>query len=315
MPEYSAAAAEILFDGFLRLYTGTGDEDDNDSPEVILPEIKPGDRMLAKSISAQCKFTAPPQRYTQGTLTRKLEELGIGRPSTWGTIVPTLSSGRGYITEGDKEGRKMEVENLTLTGSTIKASRPMFVLIFSILLFGERLNLLQWLGVAVVMTALLLSSRAKHHETDKKTSAKGISLMILSVLAGSASALYDKHILQQLNLDPMFVQSWTNVYVTILLAILLLVQYLTDKKRFQPFVWDWRILLISVLITVADALYFFAVKEPDAMLSIISMVRRCSVLITFLGGALILKEGHVKEKALEMLMMMAGVALLLYGSL
>ena len=201
------------------------------------------------------------------------------------------------------------------TVSTIKASRPMFVLIFSILLFGERLNLLQWLGVAVVMTALLLSSRSKHHETDKKTSAKGISLMILSVLAGSASALYDKHILQQLNLDPMFVQSWTNVYITILLAILLLVQYLTDKKRFQPFVWDWRILLISVLITVADALYFFAVKEPDAMLSIISMVRRCSVLITFLGGALILKEGHVKEKALEMLLMMAGVALLLYGSL
>ena len=121
--QYSAAAAEILFDGFLRLYTGTGDEDDNDSPEVILPEIKPGDGMLAKSISAQCKFTAPPQRYTQGTLTRKLEELGIGRPSTWGTIVPTLSSGRGYITEGDKEGRKMEVENLTLTGGTIKASR------------------------------------------------------------------------------------------------------------------------------------------------------------------------------------------------
>ena len=210
--------------------------------------------------------------------------------------------------------KAMECLPLT-TVSTIKASRPMFVLIFSILLFGERLNLLQWLGVAVVMTALLLSSRSKHHETDKKTSAQGISLMILSVLAGSASALYDKHILQQLNLDPMFVQSWTNVYITILLAILLLVQYLTDKKHFQPFVWDWRILLISVLITVADALYFFAVKEPDAMLSIISMVRRCSVLITFLGGALILKEGHVKEKALEMLLMMAGVALLLYGSL
>ena len=121
--QYSAVAAEILFDGFLKLYTGAEDGDDNDAPEVILPEIKPGDGMLAKSISAQCKFTAPPQRYTQGTLTRKLEELGIGRPSTWGTIVPTLSAGRGYITEGDKEGRKVEVENLTLTGSTIKASR------------------------------------------------------------------------------------------------------------------------------------------------------------------------------------------------
>ena len=119
---YAAAAAEILFDGFLKLYTGGDEEDEAEGEEAILPEIHTGDRMEAKTISAQCKFTAPPQRYSQGTLTRKLEELGIGRPSTWGTIVPTLSAGRGYITEGDKEGKKFEVENLTLTGSTIKAS-------------------------------------------------------------------------------------------------------------------------------------------------------------------------------------------------
>ena len=208
--------------------------------------------------------------------------------------------------------KAMECLPLT-TVSTIKASRPMFVVIFSILLFGERLNLLQWLGVAVVMTALFLSSRSKRHETDKKTSAKGITLMIISVLSGAASALWDKHIMQ--HMEPLFVQSWTNLYVTILLAILLLVQYLTDKERFQPFAWDWRILLISVFITVADAMYFFAVKQPDALLSIISMIRRCSVLITFLGGVLILKEGHVRDKALDMVLMMAGVALLLWGSL
>jgi transporter family protein len=207
--------------------------------------------------------------------------------------------------------KAMECLPLT-TVSTIKASRPMFVLIFSILLFGERLNLLQWLGVAVVMTALFLSSRSKHHETDKKTSAKGLTFMIVSVLSGSASALYDKHILQ--HLEPLFVQSWTNVYITILLALVLLVQYLTDKEHFQPFVWDWRILLISVLITVSDSLYFFSVKDPDALLSVISLIRRSSVIITFLGGVLIFKEGHVRDKALDMLLMMAGITLLLFGS-
>ncbi len=207
--------------------------------------------------------------------------------------------------------KAMECLPLT-TVSTIKASRPMFVVIFSIILFGERLNLLQWLGVAVVMTALFLSSRSKHHETDKKTSAKGITFMIVSVLSGSASALYDKHILQ--HLEPLFVQSWTNVYITILLALVLLVQYLTDKEHFQPFVWDWRILLISVLITVSDSLYFFSVKDPDALLSVISLIRRSSVIITFLGGVLIFKEGHVRDKALDMLLMMAGITLLLFGS-
>ena len=78
------------------------------------------------------------------------------------------------------------------TVSTIKASRPMFVVIFSIILFGERLNLLQWTGVALVMTALFLSTRSKRHDTDKETTAKGMTCMIISVLSGSASALYDK---------------------------------------------------------------------------------------------------------------------------
>ena len=205
------------------------------------------------------------------------------------------------------------MQNLPLTTvSTIKASRPMFVVFFSIILFGERLNLLQWLGVVIVMTALFLSSRSKRHETDKETSAKGMTCMIISVLSGAASALYDKYILQ--HLEPLFVQSWTNIYITVLLALVMLVQYLTDKEHFQPFRWDWHILVISVLITVSDAIYFYSVKDPDALLSVISMIRRSSVLITFLGGALIFKEGQIKDKALDLVLMMAGVALLLFGS-
>ena len=136
--------------------------------------------------------------------------------------------------------------------------------------------------------------------------------MVVSVLSGAASALYDKHILQ--HMEPMFVQSWTNIYITVLLALVMLVQYLTDKEHFQPLAWDWRIPVIAILITVSDSLYFYAVKDTDALLSVISTIRRCAVVITFLGGALILKEGHVKDKALDLALMMAGVALLVYGS-
>ncbi|MCR5352530.1 MAG: DMT family transporter [Bacteroidales bacterium] len=198
------------------------------------------------------------------------------------------------------------------TVSTIKASRPMFVVIFSILLFGERLNALQLLAVAIVMGALFLSSQSKRHETDKENSAKGMICMIISVISGAASALYDKHIIQ--GFEPLALQSWTNLYITILLALILLIKYFADREHFEPFVWDWKILLIAVLITAADAAYFFAVKEPGAMLSVISIIRRCSVVVTFLGGALILKEGHIRDKALVMVLMMAGIALLLYAS-
>ena len=205
------------------------------------------------------------------------------------------------------------MQHLPLTTvSTIKASRPMFVVIFSIILFGERLNLLQWLGVAIVMAALFLSARSKHHDTDQATSAKGMTCMIISVLSGSASALYDKFILQ--HLEPLFVQSWTNIYITILLAAVILVRYLADKEHFERFTWDWRIPLIAVLITASDALYFYSVKDPDALLSVISMIRRSSVVITFVFGALMFKEGHIKDKVVDLVLMMVGVTLLLFGT-
>ena len=70
----------------------------------------------------------------------------------------------------------------------------------------------------------------------------------------------------------------------------------------------------SVEITAADMIYFFAMKDPDALLSVVSILRRCSVLITFVGGVLIFKEGHIRDKVTDMVLMMAGVALLLIGS-
>jgi bacterial/archaeal transporter family protein len=198
------------------------------------------------------------------------------------------------------------------TASTIKASRPMFVVIFSIILFGERLSLLQWAGVALIMAALLLLARSSRKEGINFTSDKGIAWMVVSVLTGAASALYDKHILA--HLQPMFVQSWSNVYITALLALLILIKYLRDKGSVEKFRWDWMLLLIAVLITISDALYFYAVKEEGALLSVISMIRRSSVLITFIFGALVFKEHHIRDKAIDLAILLGGLALLLFAS-
>ena len=198
------------------------------------------------------------------------------------------------------------------TASTIKASRPMFVVIFSIILFGERLSLLQWGGVVLVMAALFLLARSSKKEGISFTSDKGIAWMVVSVLTGAASALYDKHILG--HLQPMFVQSWTNVYITVVLGILILLKYLRDKPGFLGFRWDWRLPLIAVLITISDAFYFYAVKDEGALLSVISMIRRSSVVITFIFGALLFKENHIKDKAVDLAVLLAGLALLLFAS-
>lgn len=198
------------------------------------------------------------------------------------------------------------------TVSTIKASRPVFVVMFSIILFGERLSLLQWAGVALVFIALTLLGHSSKKEGISFGSNKGIAWMVMSVLTGSASALYDKHILT--DMEPLFVQSWGNLYITLLLGILLLCSYLKEKKEFPRFKWDFRLLLIALLITISDALYFYSIKDDGALLSVISMIRRSSVVITFIFGAILFKEHNIKDKAIDLIILMAGVSLLLFAS-
>ncbi len=118
--KFNVQATEVLFDGFLKLYTESTDEPQEDD-EVILPPMNVGDRMWDKSISAECKFTAPPSRYSEATLVRKLEELGIGRPSTYAPTISTLTKGRGYIVKDDKAGEKIPVTNLLLKDGKISS--------------------------------------------------------------------------------------------------------------------------------------------------------------------------------------------------
>ena len=121
---YGIQSVEILFDGFMKVYLESRDDEDNaPEEEVILPGLKKGDLMLEEGVSAQCKFTTPPTRYSEATLVKKLEELGIGRPSTYAATVDTLTRGRGYAVKGDKEGKSYKVVNLTLKNGVIKSSQ------------------------------------------------------------------------------------------------------------------------------------------------------------------------------------------------
>jgi len=117
--KFNIQASTILFDGFLKVYFESRDDDGPEDGDVILPDIEIGNVMESKGIFAECKFTQAPPRYTEATLVRKLEELGIGRPSTYAPTISTLTTGRGYLVKGDKDGKKVKVNNLTLKGSTI----------------------------------------------------------------------------------------------------------------------------------------------------------------------------------------------------
>ena len=198
------------------------------------------------------------------------------------------------------------------TVSTLKGSRPVFVVLFSIILFGEKLNWMQWAGIAVVLCALWLLGRTSRSDATQQARRKGFIFMGISIVTGVCSALYDKHIIA--GMEPMFVQSWTNLFITLILAAIVGVKGLIEGDKRERIRWDWTLLVVAVLITGADALYFFSLKQPGALLSVISVVRRASVLVTFIVGAILFKEGNISRKALNMLLMAAGVALLLIGS-
>ena len=117
--KFNVQATQVLFDGFLKLYMEGTDDQEAENDDVILPDLNAGHIMERKGITAEQKFTAAPPRYSEATLVKKLEELGIGRPSTYATTISTLKSGRGYIVNGDKEGQKFPVTHLTLKESTI----------------------------------------------------------------------------------------------------------------------------------------------------------------------------------------------------
>lgn len=202
------------------------------------------------------------------------------------------------------------------TVSTFKGSRPVFVVLFSVILYGETLSWQQWVGVAVVLISLFLLGHTSREDAPVQVRKAGFIWMAVSILTGVASALYDKHIMQ--GMAPLFVQSWTNLYITVLLALCVIGwRGLSRPDRGRQtaechqFQWDWWIVVVAVLITAADALYFFSLKQPGALLSVISVIRRASVIITFLCGAVFFKEGNLKAKSFNLLLMAAGVVMLL----
>ena len=117
--KYSLQAGEIIFDGFLKVYMEGSDDETASEEGGILPPLQVGDILKEKGVNAECKFTQAPYRYSEATLIKKLEELGIGRPSTYSPTITTLTTGRGYIVKGDKEGRKVEVTRLSLKNGKV----------------------------------------------------------------------------------------------------------------------------------------------------------------------------------------------------
>lgn len=200
---------------------------------------------------------------------------------------------------------------LTIVGP-INATRPVLVLLGAMFLFGERLNAYQWIGVVLALLSLLLLSRSSKREGVDFVHNRWIWLIAGSALMGAVSGLYDRFIMQQLN--PLFVQSWYNLYQLVLMTGICALIWWPHRRQTTPFHWKWAIPLISILLSLADFAYFSALSEAEAMISVVSMVRRSSVVVSFACGALLFHEKNLRSKALDLLFILIGMIFLYLGS-
>ena len=207
---------------------------------------------------------------------------------------------------------------LTIVGP-INATRPVMVLIGALLVFGERLNGWQWIGVLLaIVSFFLLSHSGKREGIDFKHD-HWIYMIVGAAALGAVSALYDKFLMGPVSeggvgLDRMLVQSWYNFYQCLMMLAMLLLLWWPKHKETTPFHWAWSILGVSLFLSTADFLYFYSLSLPSAMISIVSMVRRASVVVSFLFGALFFQEKNLRAKAFDMVLVLLGMVFLYIGS-
>ena len=186
------------------------------------------------------------------------------------------------------------IKNLPITiVGPINATRPVMVLVGALIIFGERLNLMQWAGVLLAILSFFLLSRSGKKEGIDFKHNRWIYCTVAAAILGAISGLYDKYLMASesgLGLPRLTVQCWYNFYQCIMMGAMLLLLWWPKRKESTPFKWRWNILLISVFLSIADYVYFYSLSLDGALISVVSMVRRSSVLVSFLLGALLCHE-------------------------
>lgn len=201
---------------------------------------------------------------------------------------------------------------LTIAGP-VNASRPVMVLIGALVIFGERLNSLQWCGILLGFASLFLISRVGAREGFALRESRWLWFSFGAAVMGAVSALYDKFLLKRF--EPLEVQAWYSFYQMIIMCATVIILSRTGLMAHStPFRWRWSIPLISLFLTTADIAYFYALSDPDSMISIVSMIRRGSVLVSFFYGVFALHEKHIRAKLADLFILIASLALLVLGS-
>ena len=193
----------------------------------------------------------------------------------------------------------------------IRSTGPMWTLLGALIIYSERFTVFQWLGILIVLVFFYIFSLAGRKEGINFKKDKWIYAIIIATLLGSVSSLYDKYLIPRYN--RMAVQAWFSIYlVPVFVPFLLIALKRKDRKTFH---WKWAIPMIGILLILADFFYFYALSHEGAKIALLSVLRRSSVIISFISGALIFKEQNLKKKGIALAGILIGVVLIVLGTI
>lgn len=200
---------------------------------------------------------------------------------------------------------------ITIVGP-IKSMQPGLVLLGALFVFNEHLNLWQYAGIIVSLICFFLYSLVGKKEGISFVSNRYIWWLFVAVLTGAISGLYDKFLMGRF--DRMAVQVWYTIYQIFMMLPVVFIMWYPKRKQSTPFQFRWSIVMIAVFLCISDFLYFYALSMPESMVSVVSVVRRSAIVVSFLSGVYLFKDRNVKVKGLILIGVLLGMFLLYLGS-
>jgi len=194
----------------------------------------------------------------------------------------------------------------------VNASGPVWTLLGAMLIYGERLNGLQWTGVLVSIGSYYLLSYGMPDADNHRNNSRWLFFAFLGIIFNSVSALLDKYLV--LHYDRIAMQAWFSVYTSAIFFLVLLFLWYPTRAKSTSFEWRWAALLIGLFLVVADYLYFKALSYENSLVSILIIIRRASAILVFTAGAVYFKETSLKKRLLMLAGILAGVILIVIGS-
>lgn len=195
----------------------------------------------------------------------------------------------------------------------IRSAGPFFTFIGAITIYQEKPNFWQWIGFFLIIFSVLLYSRIGKKEGIHFRKNKWIFAIIGATFLGASSGLYDKFLIQTLALNPQTLQFWFSFYTMLILLVILAITWFPKTEKRKAFIWRWTIPLVGILLVVADYFYFKALQDPDALIMLLSAIKRSQILIAVVVGGLLFKEQNKRKKLIPLAGIMLGVFLILYS--